>query len=300
MSWFRNLVVYRLAKHTALTAVHLSEQLAAHRFQPCGDLDMQTAGFVPPVEGGDLAYTIPGGHIFLALCTEKKNLPKQVIDRKTRDRCADLEQQQGFKPGRKQTKEVREQVIDELLPKAFTTRQVTRVWIDPRAGWFVVDSASHSRADDVFKTLLRALESLPVVALRTERSPLSAMTDWLAADEAPAGFTVDQDTELRATGEGKATVRYIRHALEAEDVRRHIGGGKQCTRLALTWADRVSFVLNEDLSLKRVEPLDVLKESGAAEVGNPDSDLALMVGEFDRLFTDLVAALGGEEQQKAA
>lgn len=306
MSWFRNLVAYRLGKAArAWTATHLIEQLAANTFAPCGELDLQSSGWVAPFEGGNLAYAIPGGHIFIALCTESKNLPKQVIDRKTRDRCAELEQQQGFKPGRKQTKEIREQVIDELLPRAFTTRGVTRVWIDPADGWLVIDTPSYSRADNVFKYLLRSLEELPVSMLRTERSPLSAMTDWLAADEAPAGFTVDQDTELRATGEGKATVRYIRHSLEPEDVRRHIGGGKQCTRLALTWGDRISFVLTERLVLKRIAALDVLKESNDPtatlnEDERRDTDLALMTGEFRRLLSDLVDALGGEEQPKAA
>jgi recombination associated protein RdgC len=124
------------------------------------------------------------------------------------------------------------------------------------------------------------------------------MTDWLAADEAPSGFTVDQDTELRATGEGKATVRYVRHTLEADDVRRHIAAGKQCTRLAMTWSDRVSFVLTESLTVKRVTPLDVLKENNDGMTQNDDerfdTDFALMTGELSKLMGDLVQALGGE------
>ena len=122
--------------------------------------------------------------------------------------------------------------------------------------------------------------------------------EYLLADEAPGGFTVDQDTELRATGEGKATVRYVRHTLEAADVRRHIEGGKQCTRLAMTWADRVSFVLTESLTVKRVAVLDVLKENNEGSSQNDDerfdTDFALMTGELAKMLADLVAALGGE------
>jgi recombination associated protein RdgC len=145
---------------------------------------------------------------------------------------------------------------------------------------------------------------LPFAALHTEQSPVTAMTDWLAADEAPGGFTVDQDTELRATGEGKATVRYVRHTLEPDDVRRHIAAGKQCTRLAMTWTDRVSFVLTESLAVKRVAPLDVLKENADSTMQNDDErfdgDFALMTGELAKLIADLVQALGGEEKQKKA
>ena len=117
-----------------------------------------------------------------------------------------------------------------------------------------------------------------------------------------ARFPVDQDTELRATGEGKATVRYVRHTLEADDVRRHIASGKQCTRLAMTWADKISFVLTESLTIKRVTPLDVIKENADSTAQNDeerfDSDIMLMTGELSRMLADLVAALGGEVEKK--
>ena len=140
--------------------------------------------------------------------------------------------------------------------------------------------------------------------LRVVQSPVAAMSDWLLADEAPGGFTIDQDTELRSKGEGKATVRYVRHTLEAADVRRHMEAGKQCTRLALTWSDRVSFVLTEALTLKRISPLDVLKENNDGASKNDDerfdTDMALMTGELAKMIADVVTALGGEQSQKMA
>ena len=123
------------------------------------------------------------------------------------------------------------------------------------------------------------------------------MTEWLQADDAPAGFTVDMDTELRATGESKATVRYVRHTLEADDVRRHIAAGKQCTRLAMTWNDKISFVLTESLAIKSVKPLDVIKETESSTKNDDerfDGDLMLMTGELSKLMADVVEALGGE------
>ncbi|HJV86451.1 MAG TPA: recombination-associated protein RdgC [Noviherbaspirillum sp.] len=299
--WFKNLQIYRLTAPWTLSADQLEAALAPQAFAPCSSVDLQTQGWVSPRSNGMLVHTV-NRQMLLQLCTEKKLLPSTVINQVTKARAAELEEQQGFKPGRKQMKELKEQVTDELLPRAFSIQRSTRVWIDPVNGWLVVDAASPAKADEVFKLLLKSLESLPFASLRTERSPLSAMTDWLAADEAPAGFTVDQDTELRATGEGKATVRYVRHTLEAEDVRRHIAAGKQCTRLAMTWADRVSFVLTESLAIKRVAPLDVLKENGDAGVQNEDerfdTDFALMSGELAKLIAEMVEALGGEEQQK--
>ena len=301
--WFKNLQIYRLTAPWTLTSDQLERQLAPHAFMPCSSVDMQTQGWVSPRDNGMLAHTV-NRQILLQLTNEKKLLPASVINQVSKERAAELEEQQGFKPGRKQMKEIKEQVTDELLPRAFAIRRSTRVWIDPVNGWLAVDASSPAKADEVFKLLLKSLETLPFAALHTERSPLSAMTDWLAADEAPPGFTIDQDTELRATTESKATVRYVRHTPETDDVRRHIAAGKQCTRLAMTWADRVSLVLTESLAVKRVSPLDVLKEKEEAMMQNEDerfdTDFALMTGELAKMIGDLVEALGGLEQKKAA
>lgn len=297
--WFKNLQIYRLTSPWVMTSEQLEACLAPHTFTPCSSLDMQSQGWVSPRDNGMLVHTV-NRQILLQLGTEKKLLPASVINQVSKARAVELEEQQGFKPGRKQMKEIKEQVADELLPRAFSLRRATSIWIDPVNLWLVVDAASPAKADEVFKALLRATDKLPLGTLRTQQSPVTAMTDWLASDEAPYNFTVDQDTELRSTSEGKATVRYVRHTLEPDDVRRHIASGKQCTRLALTWADRVSLVLTESLTVKRVAPLDVLKENNEGMMQNEDErfdgDFALMTGELGKMLNDLVQALGGEFQ----
>jgi recombination associated protein RdgC len=194
-------------------------------------------------------------------------------------------------------KELKERVHDELLPRAFTIRSNVWTWIDPVNGWLVVDAASPAKADEVIKLLLKAVDRMPLESLRVQRSPVGVMTAWLQDDEAPAGFTVDMDTELRATGESKAAVRYVRHTLEPEEVRRHIAAGKQCTRLAMTWESKISFVLTESLAIKSIKPLDVLKENDAVTRNDDerfDGDFMLMTGELSLLLRDVVEALGGE------
>lgn len=299
---FRNICAYRITSAWTLSAAELEAALTAQAFQPIGNMDMESVGWTSPRENGQLVHACQR-QLLIQLTTETKILPSTVINEAVKKRAAELEEQQGFKPGRKQMKELRDTVTDELLPRAFSRKTSVRTWIDPVSGWVVIDTAAAARADHVFKCLLKSLESLPFASLRTERTPLAAMTDWLAADEAPVNFTVDRDTELRGTGEGKATVRYVNHTLEPEDVKRHIAGGKQCTKLAMTWADRISFVLTENLMLKRVAPLDVLRENPAAVMNEDerfDADFLLMAGEYSKLLGDLVTALGGFEQQKKA
>ncbi|MDQ9169519.1 recombination-associated protein RdgC [Oxalobacteraceae bacterium R-40] len=295
--WFKNLQIYRLPAPWAMSADQLESLLAGQAFAPGTSLDMQTQGWISPRDNGMLVHSV-NRQMLLALQTEKKLLPSSVINQVAKAKAAELEEQQGFKPGKRQMRELKEQVTDELLPRAFSIRRNTWTWIDPVNGWLVIDAASPAKAEEVLKFLIKAIDKFPMDTLRVARSPVAAMTDWLVSDEAPVNFTVDQDTELRATGEGKATVRYVRHALEADDVRRHIASGKQCTRLAMTWADRISFVLTESLSIKRVAPLDVLKEDSEITSKNDDerfdSDVALMTGELSKMIADLVTALGGE------
>jgi recombination associated protein RdgC len=301
--WFKNLQVYRLPAPWNVSPAHLETDLAAFAFQPCSSLEMQSQGWISPRDNGQLVCTL-NRQMLLVLGTEKKLLPTTVINQVTRIKAAEIEEQQGFRPGRKQMKELKEQVTDELLPRAFSVWRSTRVWIDPVNGWLVVDAGSAAKADEVLKLLFKAVDKLPLETLHVAQSPVSAMTSWLAADEAPSNFTVDQDTELRSNAENKATVRYSRHTLEADEVRRHIEAGKQCTRLAMTWADRVSFVLTESLTIKRVAPLDVIKENAAVTAQNDDerfdSDFMLMTGELGKMLNDLVGALGGETEKKQA
>lgn len=296
--WFKNLQLYRLPAAWDMDRERLESALTAHVFQPCTSLDVQSQGWISPRDNGMLVHEV-NKQLLFALGTEKKLLPASVINQVTKAKAIEIEEQQGFKPGRKQLRELKEQVTDTLLPRAFSINRTTRVWIDPVNGWLVVDAATAGKADEVIKLLIKSIDKLPLETLQVAQSPVSAMTQWLTSDDVPKGFTVDQDTELRASGDSKATVRYVRHTLEPEDVQRHIASGKQCTRLAMTWADRISFVLTESLTIKRIAPLDVITET--ADVSSRDdeerfdSDMLLMTGELAKMLDDLVYALGGQK-----
>ncbi len=296
--WFKNLRVFRLAPNWSCTVELLETALEKQSFRPGNSQEMQSLGWVPPIENGGLVHALNGQYL-LSLRADKKLLPSTVINQFAKARAQDIEEQQGFKPGRKQMKEIKELITEELLPKAFSVHRDTRVWIDTKNHWLVIDAAAAAKSDEVLGMLAKAIEPFPVAPLYVEQSPAAAMTNWLVSDEAPSGFSIDQDTELRSTSESRAAVRYVRQSIAIDDVQKHVQDGKQCTRLALTWADRVSFVLTEGLEIKRVSPLDVLKENQDMSAHNDaerfDSDFTLMTGELAKLMTDLVEALGGEK-----
>lgn len=297
--WFKNLKVFRLTSPWNLTGEQLDACLARYAFNNGNDLSMQSIGWVPPRDGGGLSHTV-NRQILLTLRVEKKLLPASVINQVAKARAQEIEEQQGFKPGRKQMKEIKERVTDELLPRAFNLYRDTRVWIDTVNNWLVIDAAASAKADELIGMLVKTFDPLPLENLHVVQSPASAMTGWLSSDEPPSSFTLDQDTELRASGENRGAVRYVKQSIDTEEARRHIQSGKQCTRLAMTWSDRVSFILTESLDIKRLAPLDVINEGTVTAIQNEeerfDSDLMLMTGELAKLLADLVEALGGENK----
>ena len=299
--WFKNLLVYRLSPGWTIDADAFENKLSHQPLQPCGGFDLESRGWVYPRDEGRFLHTL-NRQWLLALGINQKLLPASVVNQVAKDRAAEIAEQQDHPVGRKQMREIRDRVHQELLPRAFTRLRTTRAWIDPVNGWLAIDTAGEARAEELIKNLLQCLDDLPLRRLETERSPAAAMTRWLAAGQVSSDFTIDQDLELRSTDEGKATVRYVRHALEGKEIRDHIAAGKTATRLGMTWKDRISFVLTEQLQIKRLAFLDILKSEAGEQPEDADEqfdiNFALMTGELAHMLADLVEVLGGEKPQE--
>lgn len=295
--WFKNLQLYRLPAPWKIELAPLIEQLGCGRFQPCGSQDPLSRGWVPP-RGGELVHSV-GGQWLLMLCVEQRLLPSSVVNDEVRERAEKIAIEQGYPPGRKALRDLKDRVTEELLPRAFTRRGKTPVWIDPVNGWLGVDASSLTRAEEPLEHLRQCLDNFPLALVQTQMSPSAAMADWLAGGDAPAGFTVDRDCELKSVDEEKAAVRYVRHPLEGDEIKAHLVAGKLPTRLAMTWDDRISFVLTEKGEIKRLAFLDVVKENAEQGAENAeeifDAEFALMSGEFARFIPALLEALGGEQ-----
>ena len=233
----------------------------------------------------------------MKLMIETRSLPGSVVTRRTKERVALIEATTGRKPGKKETRDIKDDIRLELLPLAFTKQTSIGIWIDPKARLLVIDAASQARTDDVVTMLVKSLDGLSLALLNTKVSPTAAMSDWLISQEAPAGFSVDRECELKAADESKAVVRYARHPLDNEEVRQHVQSGKLPTRLALTWDSRVSFVLTERLQIKKLAFLDVVFDGASTGKDDGfDADTAIATGELRKLLPDLLEALGGEAE----
>jgi recombination associated protein RdgC len=294
---FKNLQVYRLPPNFgALRTEEINNQLARGAFQPCGSQDAESRGWVSPCGYGPFVHVV-GGQWLIALAIETKVLPASVVSREAEAAADEIEARQGYRPGRGQMRKLREQVTQALLPRAFTRQTIVAAWIDPQAGWLCIDAASRARAEEVLEHLRKTLDHFPLALARTQRAPSNVMAQWLEDGAAPAGFSLDMDCALQSRRDDRASVCYAHHALDVSEIKHHVIDGMLPTHLALTYIDRVSFVLTDKLEIKRVKLLDVVRDSIAYSVDDAGfaTEFALMTGELSRLLPALMTALGGED-----
>lgn len=298
--WFKNLTVYRLPADWSLSAAELEEKLTQRTLQPCSPLEMLSRGWVAPSGTGRMLHTVNQQHL-IALGVDQKLLPASIIRQETQRRAQVLADSQGFPAGRRQMRDLKMRVTEELRARALTRRRMTRAWIDPVNGWFVVDAGSANKAEELVEALRDLLGSFAVQLMDTQRTPHTSMAAWLTHGEPPGPFGIDEDLELQTADPNKATVRYVRHALDGKEIKTHLAGGKYPTRLGLTWNGRISFVLTDKLQIKRVEFLEMTKDTAdGGEVDKDeqfDIDFTVMAGELGKMLDDLVKVLGGDTAQ---
>ena len=293
-------MVYRLMTPWAMSQAKLEDALQSAHFVECGASQEKSVGWVEPRgEAHGACVEVVAGQWILKWMMDVKSVPGSVVKRKVQEQVARIEEDTGRKPGKKEIRSLSDDVRQSLLPMAFTKQSSVTVWIDLQAQRLVVDAASAAKADEVLTSLIKAVDGLALALVDTQTAPATAMAHWLGTQEAPQGFSVDRECELRAADESKAVVRYTRHALDTEEVSQHIANGKVPTRLALTWNDRVSFVLTDALQLKKVAFLDVVADESPASAADReqdhfDADVAIATGELRRLLPALLNALGGE------
>ena len=309
--FFKNLYLFRLVKPFVLTPEQLDEHLAAAPFRPCGPLEMGTLGFVPPL-GKTGRTLVHAGNRRMMVCvrSEDKMLPGSVVREMVAEKVAEIEEEQMRKVGRKERDNLKDEILQDLLPRAFTRSRVTYLYLDPVLNYLIVDTSSAKRAEELTVLLRKCLGTLEILPPQVSTAPTTVMTQWLLGKDIPAGFVVEEQCELRTPGEQGGQIRIDHQDLGTEEVRAHVDAGKQVVKLALTWNDRLSFVFDESIMVRRLRFLDIDQEPtvqtalpsappapeapGAGEAERFDADFAIMALEIEQLLPALFAACGGE------
>jgi recombination associated protein RdgC len=298
--WFKNLSLFRLVEPLPLTLEALTTQLERRAFQPCPSHQPSTFGWTPPLgrRARDQAHAVAGRWL-ICLRTEEKVLPPIVVNQALAERIALIEDEQRRPVRRREKLDLRDQLVQELLPRALTRSRFGYAYLDLTAGWLIVDSASPRGVEEITGTLRETRGSLPIAPPKVQQSPAAVMTAWLVEGSAPNGFALGDVCELREGGETGGVVRCRGQDLTSDEIHAHLEAGKLVTRLGLIWSDRLAFVLDESLILRRLQFLDVVRESlSETATDSPeavfDAEFALMTGELTLLLPRLLELFGGE------
>ena len=300
--WFKNLSLFRLTETFTLTPEELEQKLEALSFRPCGLHEEFTFGWTPPL--GQTAQQLvhhTNGYMMLCLKKEERVLPSAVVNELVQEKISEKEEQQGRKLSKKERTEVKDELIFDLLPKAFTFSRKIYAYIDPKGGWVCVDAASAKSAEDLLSLLRKSLGSLPAVPLNTLEKPSKTMTQWLLNNKAPDDITIEDECELRSPEEAGGIIRCKRHDLALPEIKNHLDTGKEVIKLAVSWADRISFIIDENLSVKRLRFLELIQDQIADietddEAAQFDVDFSIMSAELANFLPRLIELFGGENK----
>jgi recombination associated protein RdgC len=300
--WFKNLTLFRFTEPFTFSSADVEQKLETMRFRPCGAQDESSFGWTSPL-GRSSEQLVHSSNGFIMVCgkKEEKVLPASVINELVQEKIVDIETQEARKLSKKERTAIKDELIFELLPRAFSFSRHSYAYIDPKGGWVVVDSGTAKKAEDLLSSLRKCLGSLPVVPVNTLEKPVLRMTDWLINNETPTGISIEDECELRSPEEEGGTVRCKKHDLALPEIKKHLETGKQVVKLALNWDDRLSFVLDEHLSVKRLRFLELIQDqvtdsNAETEIERFDVDFSIMTAEFATFLPRLLELFGGENK----
>ncbi len=300
--WFKNIRAYRLTSPFTLTPEQLAEQLSQRAFTPCAKSQALALGWVPPLGGedGELVHAA-AGRMLVKLKREEKLLPSTVVRELLEEKVAEIEAGQARKVYRKERLNLKDEIIQDCLPRAFTRSTSVYAYVDTKANWVFVDAASANRAEELLNLLRECIGSFPVLLPQVNSAPVAVMTGWLLHRNLPQDFELGQECELREPGEEGGVVRCRGVDLLSEEVETHLHAGKQVARLSLGWDERLQLVLAEDLCLRRLKFADELMKENediaeGDEAARMDADFALMADAIGTLQERILTLFGGEAE----
>jgi len=301
--WFKNLALYRFTEAFTLSSQELEEKLSEKQFQPCGKQDEFSQGWTSPVNHtAEQLIHASNGFMMLCLKKEEKVIPAAVINEMLQEKVADVEAQESRKLAKKERATLKDELIFELLPRAFSFSKKTYAYIDPKGGWMVVNAATPKKAEDLLSFLRKGLGSLPVVPVNTLESPVTVMTQWLTDKHSvPEGVTIEDECELRSKEDEGSIIRCKRHNLSLPEITNHLEKDKQVIKLAVNWTDRLSFIIDENLAVKRLKFLDLIQDQVSDteaddEVAQFDVSFSIMTLELAHFLPRFLEIFGGENK----
>lgn len=298
--FFRNAVLFTFPQADALDPDTLEEALKECALKPLGGLDLSTRGFVPPMgKGTDALHVRNGDGLWMTIGGEDRILPPSAVDKALNARLEEYKTREGREPGSRARRQMRDEVLTDLIPRAFMKDYRCDVYINLRLRVVAVDTTSRKDAESAVSQIRAALGSFPALPLSAE-ADVSDLLTTIFRGQMPANLELGSHVTLKDPL-GEAVIKADNEDLHCEDLRRHLDSGKRVARLGLSWIDqvgndpkappqeRVSMVFGDDLVMRKLAFLgagESLEQMQTEDIVHElEARFFLFHTEFDALYS---------------
>ena len=304
--WFKNIQLFHIEDDLNYSASEFNEALLQQKLAPCGQLERFHLGWCNPFGDNDEDFFV---HVYkdcylFALGKSERLLPQSVVRDTLVERIKEIKQKEDREVFSREKANLRDEITFELLPKAFVKHSKTYAYIDRKNKWLIVDSSSHKKAEELTSFLRDTLGSLKLRTIELPDNTHSIMSNWVLDHRCPTPFTIEDCCELIDVKSGVGSIKCTQQDLSSTEISNHIRAGKQVVSLTMSWADKLYFMLSDDLSVKRIKPLDIIEQRIKDELIETDfekhaADFAMMSSEFAAMLQQVFSLFATEEQPLA-
>ncbi|MBL4773124.1 MAG: recombination-associated protein RdgC [Alcanivoracaceae bacterium] len=285
--WFKNARIFQLPADFSIDTDILSEQLSHDALKPCGSQDTASQGWVSPFSlTNDEFYCLQCGNTQLfTMVIEEKILPAAVVNQQLQEKLEQIKTESGTKPGRKQQSDMKQEILFDLLPQAFTKLKKMGAYFDNTHHLMIVDSSSQNPAENLVSQLRQTLGSFKATAFGESSGMATVMTKWITDGHAEGGLEFGSSLVLETLDDAKSVIRAKNVNFLTDEMQRHIENGYLVTQIGLVFNDRIEFTLTHDFAVKSIKFTDLVQDQ--LEYENIESEEQLLDSRFTLMSLEL-------------
>lgn len=293
---FRNLRFYYITSPWPSSEQELSELLSENTFSPCSPYSERSAGWeAPTATASDTLCRRLNGADLLQLRTQSRILPVAAIKEALEEKIIDYRSRMEQEPSRSEIRRLKEEMKDELLPKALLKSERSRGCFILSESLLVIDVATPAKAEwfiDQLRTCFGQFNCTPLAF----SNPPGELMQRIFLGESPLGFSLGRECRMQDLRDAQSVVSWRNVELTEQAIRHHVIEGMKLTHLGLVYDEILSCVMNEEgdfNKLKFVEGEAVDTFDGEDPQARMDADFVLLTGTITRLIADLKKLTGG-------
>lgn len=302
--WFKQAQLFQLTDPITYAPEKIAENLLAMAFTPCLPSFPMSVGWISPIDLDDAPLVhAANGFIMICMQVEEKILPASVIRQQLTEKIKRIEEREDKKIRQKDKLSLKDEVVMDLLPRAFTKLTRVYAYIDTQNARLVIGTLNANKVDQ-FITLFKRSFSEGFRGYDVIK-PSLLMTQWVKTKNHPSLFAIEDACMMQDPNKQTRTIRCNNQDLFTNGVQSFIKEGCEVKQLALSWNERVNFVLADDFSLRNIQPQDEI--IAAAKEFDPetkqqqfDADFFIMTQTLTALFNDLITVFNKEKSTEKA